>query len=299
METCSRRDFMHSGLAVAGWAAAGSVLTHVETNAGSVMNQTPAGGGYRLGLVTYNIAKDWDIPTLIKNCEETGFGAVELRTTHAHGVEPTMVKDKRIEVRKLFGNSKVRLLSLGTTCEYHSPDRTVVEKNIEETKRFVELALDVGALGVKVRPNGIPADVPEEKTLEQIGKALRICGEAAADAGVEIWLEVHGKDSNLPRRIRRMMEVAGHPRVGICWNSNPQDIENQSIGKSFELLKPWLKSAHITELWRKDYPWQELFSLMNKAGYDRYTLAEIPESQESIRLMHYYAALWQKLKSCG
>ena len=40
-----------------------------------------------LGLVTYNLARDWDLPTLIRNCEETGFHAVELRTTHAHGVE--------------------------------------------------------------------------------------------------------------------------------------------------------------------------------------------------------------------
>ena len=41
----------------------------------------------RLGLVTYNLAKDWDVDTIIANCTETGFEGVELRTTHAHGVE--------------------------------------------------------------------------------------------------------------------------------------------------------------------------------------------------------------------
>ena len=41
----------------------------------------------KLGLVTYNMAKDWDIPTIINNCTETGFEGVELRTTHAHKVE--------------------------------------------------------------------------------------------------------------------------------------------------------------------------------------------------------------------
>ena len=35
-----------------------------------------------------------------------------------------------------------------------------------------------GALGVKVRPNGIPKDVPEEKTIAQIGASLRECGHA-------------------------------------------------------------------------------------------------------------------------
>ena len=40
-----------------------------------------------LGLVTYNLAQDWDIPTIIKNCEAAQFEGVELRTGHAHKVE--------------------------------------------------------------------------------------------------------------------------------------------------------------------------------------------------------------------
>ena len=90
-------------------------------------------GGFKLGTVTYNLAKDWDIPTLIKNCAEAGFEAVELRTTHRHGVEPSLSKEQRAEVREAFINSPVYLLSLGSTCEYHSPDAAVVRKNIEET----------------------------------------------------------------------------------------------------------------------------------------------------------------------
>ena len=45
--------------------------------------QTEKGESMKLGLVTYNLAKDWDLGTIIANCEETGFSGVELRTTHA------------------------------------------------------------------------------------------------------------------------------------------------------------------------------------------------------------------------
>ena len=34
----------------------------------------------KLGLVTYLWGRDWDLPTLIANCEKTGFLGVELRT---------------------------------------------------------------------------------------------------------------------------------------------------------------------------------------------------------------------------
>jgi hypothetical protein len=296
MRKTTRRNWLNTSLTLAG-----SSLLNLSDIPSSLLAATPSNpalgqGQFKLGLVTYNIAKDWDIPTLIKNCEETGFEGVELRTTHKHGVEPALSPIQREEVKKQFEGRKVRLLSLGSTCEFHSPDLTVVEKNIEETKRFIELAHDVGALGVKVRPNGIPANVPEEKTLEQIGKALNACGQAAKDQEVEIWLEVHGRDSCLPRRIRRMMEAADHTQVGICWNSNPEDIENGTIKGNFQLLVPWLRNCHITELWNEQYPWRELFKLLKSNKYQRFTLAELPESAEPLRLMRYYRALWLALQ---
>lgn len=261
------------------------------------VNPALGGGGFKLGTVTYNLAKDWDIATILKNCVEAGFEAVELRTTHRHGVEPSLSKDRRSEVRNRFRDSPVRLLSLGSTCEYHSPDATIVRTNIEETKRFVELAADVGAIGVKVRPNRVPKEVPEQRTLEQIGASLRECGQQAKGYGIEIWLEVHGIGSSVPRLIRKMLEFADHEMVGVCWNSNPEDVESGSVKENFDLLKPWLRNVHITELWQEDYPWRELFGLLRKADYNRYTLAEIAGTSDPdpVRFMRYYRALWREL----
>src|SRR5918994_1415409 len=74
----------------------------------------PARGGLKLGTVTYNIAKDWDVPTLIKNLSATGFEAVELRTTHKHGVELALPPAARADVRKQFESSPVKIGGLGT-----------------------------------------------------------------------------------------------------------------------------------------------------------------------------------------
>src|SRR5438477_647830 len=80
------------------------------------------------------------------------------------------------------------------------------EQQIETCKQSVGLAHDLGARGVKVRPNGVPRNVPVEKTLEQIGKALVPCGQAAADAGAEIFVEVHGATTQLPANMKAIME---------------------------------------------------------------------------------------------
>ena len=248
----------------------------------------------QLGLVTYNIAKDWDVEAIIQKLEAARFDAVELRTEHKHGVEPSLSREERQKVRDRFARSKVRLLSLGSTCEFQSPDQAVRDKNVATCKQFIELAHDLGAYGVKVRPNTFPQGVPHETTIRGIAQALRQCGEYGARFGVEVWLEVHGRETQNPPNIHAMLQQCNHEAVGACWNSNPTDVVSGSVKQSFDLLRPYLKSCHINEL-TSSYPWRELFTLMRKSGYDRWTLCEVAESKEPERFLAYYRALWTEL----
>lgn len=247
-----------------------------------------------LGAVTYNICKDWDLETLITNLEKAGFEAVELRTEHAHKVEPTLAPAAREAVKQRFARSKVRLLSFGSTAEFQSPDPAVRAKNVTNAKAFIDLAHDTGAWGVKVRPNGFPPTGTQAETIENIAKSLRELGEYGAGKGVEVWVEVHGKGTQDPPVAAAIMRATKHPNVGLCWNSNPTDLVNGSIKPSFDLLRPWIKNVHINEL-AGPYPYRELFTLLRKSGYDRYTLCEAQESKEPERFLRWYAALWREL----
>jgi sugar phosphate isomerase/epimerase len=248
-----------------------------------------------LGAVTYNVLKDWDLDTVIKHLEANGFHGVELRTTHKHGVEPSLDAAGRERVKERFARSKVRLVSYGTTCEFHSPDAAVRQQNVKTGKEFIDLAHDTGAWGIKVRPNGLPKELPPETTIRNIGAALRELGEYGQGKGVEIWLEVHGRETSQPKVCADIMRQAKHPSVGLTWNSNAADIVNGSVKQSFELLRPWIKSVHINELANPAYPWRELFTLLRKSGYDRYTLMEAQESKEPERFLRWYRALWTEL----
>jgi len=246
----------------------------------------------RLGLVTYNLAKDWDIPTLIKNCDQAKFEGVELRTTHAHGVEVSLSKDQRAEVKKRFGDSKVELMGLGSAFDYHTPDPAKLRKDIEATKEYIILAHDVGATGVKVRPNAFPREVPKERTLEQIGRSLRELGEFGANHGQIIRLEVHGAETCLLPNIRKMLDIADHPNVGACWNSNPDDLKGDGFDANFDLVKHKIVAVHLRDLCLEDYPFRRLLTRLNGVGFAGFCLAEIPESADPVRVMRYYRALF-------
>ncbi|MBI1872563.1 MAG: sugar phosphate isomerase/epimerase [Acidobacteria bacterium] len=249
--------------------------------------------GPKIGTVTYNIAKDWDIEAIIKNLTEVGMEGVELRTTHRHGVEIALTPGQRAEVRKRFDDSPVKIAGLGTVCEYQSADPASVRRNIEETKRWCQLARDVGSPGVKVRPNGLPKEVPEEKTLAQIGRALKECGDVARDQGVLIQLEVHGEGTSRLPRIRRMLDQAGnHPAVKVCWNSNQTDLLDGGFESNFRLVRDQIGQVHMRDLFLEEYPWRDLIRALHEIDFQGFCFAEIPESADPVRVLKYFRRLF-------
>jgi len=246
----------------------------------------------RLGTVTYNIAKDWDLPTIIARLEALKFEGVELRTGHAHKVEVGLTKAERSEVKKRFDDSPVDLAGLGGAFEYQSDDPAVVKQNIAGTKEYVRLAHDLGAPGVKVRPNGVPRGADLDATLRQIGRALHEVGEDAQGFGVEIRVEVHGGTTQLLPNLARIIGYADHPSVFVCWNSNPTDVVDASIRETFALVAPKVREVHLRDLTDETYPWRDLFALLDAAKFDGYTLAEIPESADPERVLRYFRSLW-------
>ena len=227
----------------------------------------------KLGLVTYQWGKDYPLAELLKVCEQTNYAGVELRSTHKHGVEPSLNAPQRAEAKKRFADSPVALVGLGSACEYHATNPAIVQKNIDETKAFIDLSAELGGSGVKVRPNGLPENVPVEKTLEQIGKSLHIVGEYAAKANQQIRLEVHGKGTQEIPNMKRIMELADHPSVVVCWNCNPTDLNGAGFDANFDALASWIGTVHIHDLrpGKVDYPWQSLFKKLKACSAKGFT----------------------------
>jgi sugar phosphate isomerase/epimerase len=235
------------------------------------------GENIQFGLVTYQWGKDWDIPTIIQNCSAAKVTGVELRVEHKHNVTPDLTPAQRAEVRRQFEDAPVKLLGMGTNFEFHSAKADEVRKNIDGAKAFIKLSHDIGGTGVKVKPNALPKDVPVEKTLVQIGKALAELGDHALGFGQEIRLEVHGKDTSLLPNIKTIMDAcADAENVRVCWNSNDTDLEGEGIEANFAMVKDRL--AHVTHIrgvsLAPNYPFPKLAKLLVEADYEGHVCLE-------------------------
>ena len=285
----TRRNFIRS-LSVLGSAALlpGSLLACSSGVPGSKM---------KLGLVTYLWAKDWDIPAIIKNCTEAGIGGVELRVEHAHGVTLDLTKEEREEVKKQFEGSAVEIIGMGTNEQYDWPDPERLKQSIETTKAWLQLSKDIGGSGVKVKPNQFHEGIPQEQTLEQIGRSLDELGRYALDMGQQIRLEVHGRGTQQLPNIKKIMDYVQNNGSTVCWNSNDQDLDGQGLEYNFNLVKDRFGDiCHVRELNIGDYPYQQLMDLFVKMDYKGWVLLECrTDPQDKVAALKEQRQVWEEM----
>ena len=286
----TRRLFLHRSFAAGITFAA---MKHLTESSGASMK------GMRFGLVTYLWAQDWDLPTIIANCEKTGYGGVELRTQHAHKVESNLNAAQRAEVKKRFAGSSVSCIGYGSNFEYHSPDPSILRNNIEQTKEYIKLCRDIGASGIKVKPNDLPAGVPKEKTIAQIAASLNEVGRFARDFDQLVRVEVHGNLTQEIPNMKAIFDQVTEPNVKICWNCNDQDLLPPGLEENFNMLKRWFgDTVHIRELNDGTYPYQQLFNLFAGIDYKGWILLEArTEPADKIAAMKEQLSLFNQMIS--
>lgn len=305
----SRRNFIThvAAISAAAWIAPASGLAsayiYQRRDDNFKLNKNPL----KLGLMTYMIGSAWDIETIIENLKITKLDHVELRTTHKHGVEVSLTKQQRDEVKKRFADANI-VISLASAFSYHHADQSELKKSIESTKEYLQLAADLGAEGIRVFPNEVPEEGNKnrDKILKQIARSASECANVGYNLGVQVRLEEHGKGTaNIPV-IRKILDYADNPHLYIIWNCSesdftgeglPKGYEGMSLEDQFNLVKDRIGCVHLRDL-STNYPWRKLFSLLSTSGYKGYCDIEVsPASCESIRYLENFRTLFLALQN--
>jgi sugar phosphate isomerase/epimerase len=293
-QTVSRRSFLAGGLGAVVGLGALSALRPSSLAAA----EYAAKAKLRFGLTTYQWGRDWDLPTLIANCHKAGLAGLELRTClhYAHGVEVTLTAPQRAEVRKRFADSPVRLVSVACSECMDWPRPEKLKAAIEAAKAHLVLSRDLGCHVVRVFPNQFHPDVPHEKTIEQIARALDELGAFAAGLGQEVSLEAHGQAGELPT-MRAVMDRVTQPCVRVRLNCDARDANGQGFEANFNLVKPFLsRIIHLHDLHDPKYPYQLMVDLLVKARWDGYALMERDDSPpDRVAAMIEQRQVWEAM----
>lgn len=292
--TSSRREFLGSGIG----AALGVGVFPALANWPLLAAESSAKAKMHIGLATYMWGQDWDVPTLIANCAKAGVYGVELRTCehYAHGVETTLSAQQRAEVKKRFADSPLRIVSIACSERLDWPEPEKLKAAVEAAKVQLKLSRDVGCDTLRVFPNNFHPNVPHEKTIEQIARAVNELGAVAAGLGQEVSLEAHGPAGELPT-LRAVMDRVTQPSVRIRLNCDPRDAKGQGFTANFNLVQPFLsRIIHLHDLKDPKYPYPLMVDLLVKAKWQGWALMERGDRvADRVAAMTEQRQIWQAM----
>ncbi|MGV3599787.1 MAG: sugar phosphate isomerase/epimerase family protein [Dyadobacter fermentans] len=228
----------------------------------------------------------WDWATIVKYAADNGYKGIEIR-----GVLDCMDLPKCEDFnspaniarsRAMAEEKGLRIVDLGSSASLHMADPAVRAKNLDEAKRFIDLAQQLNCPFVRVFPNDLPKDQEVEKTIELISSGLLELGEYAKKTSVTVLLESHG-DVTGKDILAKVMGRAEHKHVGLIWDIfNMWSVTKEPPAEVYRTLKKYIRHTHIkdgileggkiryTQVGKGEGPLREAINVLVKDNYKGY-----------------------------
>lgn len=151
-----------------------------------------------------------------------------------------------------MADKQLQFVDLGSSCNLHFAEGAERQKNIDEGKRFLDLAAAINCPNVRVYPNKFPKEQSKQQTMDLITKGLLELAQYAKDMKVKVLMETHGEVVHYAD-LKNIMEAAHHPQVGLIWDiANMWLDTGEAPEDAYKALKPYIHHTHIKDAAKKE-----------------------------------------------
>ena len=237
MSTITRRDFLHTSAMLFG--ATLVAPSYLKRKKERLLSFSTLG------------CPDWDLQQIVSFAAAHGYQGIELRGlqrqmdlpqspgfNNAAGIDSTM---------QLMKENKLRFVGLGSSATLHFAEGTERDKNLEDGRRFIDLAEKINCPYVRVFPNNFPADTDRQITIDRIADGLLELGNYAQKKNVIVLMETHG-DAVWIADLEKIMSAASHTHVGLVWDvSNMWTVTKEPVQDAYQRLKKYIRHTHLKD----------------------------------------------------
>jgi sugar phosphate isomerase/epimerase len=272
MKHSTRREFLHSSAILAASAFATSSFDFTK---------------YR-PLLSFSTlgCPDWEFRQIVDFAAAHDYDGIEIRGIRRQldllQCSEFRSADNLKSTLRMMDDKNLRFADLGSSATLHFPEGPEREKNLDEGKRFIDLAAQLKCMYVRVFPNNFPKDQEKNATMDLISKGLLNLAVHAKGSHVSVLMESHGDLVHIDD-IERIMQSAEHEHAGMIWDVvNMWSITREPPAEAYQRLKKYIKHTHIKDaklaegklnyvlLGRGDMPILEAIDILSKGGFKGY-----------------------------
>ena len=264
----------------------------------------------------------WEWKTILDQAAQNGFAAFEMRGLAGEmdlPKSPQFIGAKLKESLKDLEALGLKISDLGASTNMHEPDAAKRARQMDEAKRFIELAHQLRAPYVRVFPNQMVKGEDRNTTIDRIIAGLRELGDQAKGSDVTIIVESHGEFVTSPPLLE-IIRGADHPNVAFLWDAHHTCVAGESPAETFRQLGRYVRHTHLKDsrapkgdekdrryvlTGSGEVPVKETVKVLAAGGYSGYYSFEWekkwhPEIEEpEVAIPHYAKVMRQYLAEVG
>jgi len=236
---------------------------------------------------------DWSLTQIVDFAAQHGFIGIEVRGLLRELNLPQCKEfssENRATSLRLLQDKGLAFINLGSSSTLHFAEGNERKKNLDEGKRYIDLAQELKCPYVRVFPNNFPKEQEKSQTIDLIANGLLELGDHAKGSNVSVLIESHG-DLIYIEDLQKVMIASEHEHVGLIWDiTNMWTITKESPTMAYEKLKKYIRHTHI----------KNAKTVNDKITYTRLTQGDVPIF-EAIDVLAkggfkgYYSFEWEKL----
>ncbi|MBE3560294.1 MAG: sugar phosphate isomerase/epimerase [Ktedonobacteraceae bacterium] len=234
----------------------------------------------------------WSLEQIVEHARQYGYNGIELRLLDGEVLDPVKDAGKIRHAVTYCREHGLEVCALDTSCRFNISNVQERTRQIEDARRWIELAQEVQVSVLRTFGGYSPADEPqptEQEEDERIIEALRQLAPLAEQASVRIAQETHDAFSSA-RRVASILQAVNSEAVTALWDSHHTYRVGESVEDVLTALDRRISHVHVKDArrlageqgdqWRLvllgagEVPVREMLSALKRYGYDGYISIE-------------------------
>jgi sugar phosphate isomerase/epimerase len=192
----------------------------------------------------------WSWKQVLDCADRLGYAAIELRGIAGEmdlPKVPELSGTRLAETKKDLAALGVVVSDLGASSRMHEKDPAVREKQLDEGRRFIDLAQAMGVKYVRMFGDKIPEGEPKEEVMKRVVEGFLKMAAYAKPAGVVVLIESHGDFTRSPDLVEILTRV-GSPQFALLWDAHHSFVAGrEKPAESFAQLGKWVRHTHLKD----------------------------------------------------
>ena len=280
MQHSSRRKFLQSSAVLMATAVAGTSF--------KLKKASPLLAFSTLGC------PDWPFQKIVDFAAANDYKGIEvrgiLRQLDLPKCNEFSTAENRAVTVKLMEEKGLRFVDLGSSATLHFKDAATRQKNLDDGRRFIDLAQQINCPYIRVYGNNFPKEQDRNETMDLVITGLTELGNHAKASGVKVLMDTHGDFVKIAD-LEKIMQATAHPNVGLIWDiSNMWTVTKEPPAEAYKVLKKYIHHTHIKDAAMVDGKLQYKF-----LGQGEVPIFEAMDILVEDGYKGYYSYEWEKL----